>query len=50
MVIKKTTDQNLTVPEKFYSTSVAFERDAERVSKQFLRSLSESTDKANSRK
>jgi|GEM_PF-6770512 hypothetical protein len=50
MVIKKTTHQNLTVPEMFYSTSVAFERDAERVSKQFLRSLSESTEKANSRK
>jgi hypothetical protein len=50
MVIKKTTHQNLTVPEMFYSTSVAFERDAESVSKQFLRSLSESTEKANSRK
>jgi hypothetical protein len=50
MVIKKSAHQNLTVPEIFYSTSVTFERDAQRVSRQFLRSLSGFAEKTNSRK
>jgi hypothetical protein len=50
MVIKKTTHQNLTVPEMFYSTYLAFERDAQRVSRQLLLSLSVSTEKYDSKK
>lgn len=50
MVNKKSARRNLNGPEMLFATSVAFERDAQRVSRQFLRSLSESTEKANSRK
>jgi hypothetical protein len=50
MVITKSAHQNLTLPEMFYFTSVAFERDAQRVSRQFLRSLSGFPEKTKSRK
>jgi len=40
MVIKRSAHRNPTAPELFYVTGVAFERDAQRVSKEFLKSLS----------
>lgn len=50
MVNKKSARRNLTGPEILFATSVAFERDAQRVSRQFLRSLSVSTEKYDSKK
>lgn len=45
MVIKRSAHRNPTAPEMFYATGVAYERDAQRVSKQFLKSLSASAEK-----
>lgn len=50
MVSKKSARRNLTGPEMLFSTSVAFERDAQRASRQFLRSLSVSNEKYDSKK
>lgn len=50
MVNKKSARRNLTGPEMLSATSAAFERDAQRVSRQFLRSLSVSTEKYDSKK
>ena len=50
MVNKKTARRNLTGPEMLFATSIAFERDAQRVSRQFLLSLAVSTEKYDSKK
>jgi len=50
MVNKKSARRNLTGPEMLFATCVAFEREAQRVSRQFLRSLSVSTEKYDSKK
>ncbi len=46
MVSRKSARRTPTVPEMLFATSVAFERDAQRVTRQFLRSLSGSAKKA----
>jgi len=50
MVNKKSARRNLTGPEMLFATSVAFERDAQRVSRQFRRSLSGFAEKHDLRK
>lgn len=50
MVTKRSAHRNPIAPEMFYATGIAYERDAQRVSKQFLKSHSASTDKIGSGK
>jgi hypothetical protein len=50
MAIKKSVHLNSGFLETFQATSIAFERDAQRVSRQFLRSLSEPAEKRTLRK
>lgn len=50
MAIKKSAHRNSTVPEMFYATGIAFEREAQQVSRQFLKSLSKAAEKTESRK